>query len=58
MDWVSKITFPEAESAKSGYQAIFAFNGTILAAFALCCLILTWLSLELFIHHQRTKTHW
>jgi ABC-type multidrug transport system ATPase subunit len=37
---------------------IFLFNGTILAAFGLSCIVLTWLSLELFIHHQRTRTHW
>jgi ABC-type multidrug transport system ATPase subunit/pSer/pThr/pTyr-binding forkhead associated (FHA) protein len=46
------------QNQKGDYRDILAFNGTILAAFSLCCLILAWLSLEVFINRQRTRTHW
>ncbi|OQA31571.1 MAG: ABC transporter ATP-binding/permease protein [Betaproteobacteria bacterium ADurb.Bin341] len=46
------------QNLKGDYAAILTFNGAILAAFSLCCLILAWLTLELFIHHKRTQTHW
>lgn len=46
------------QNQKGDYFEIFAFNGIILGAFSLCCLVLTWLSLELFIQRQRKRTHW
>jgi ABC-type multidrug transport system ATPase subunit len=46
------------QNQRGQYLDIFAFNGTILAAFSLSCLILAWLFLELFIQHQRSRTHW
>ena len=46
------------QNQKGQYLEIFTFNGTILAAFLLSCLILAWLFLELFIQHQRNRTHW
>ena len=46
------------QNQRGQYLDIFAFNSTILAAFSLSCLILAWLFLELFIQHQRSRTHW
>ena len=44
--------------SKAEIPAIFTFNVTILLAFITICMVLSWITLELFWLRQKKATHW
>ena len=44
--------------SKAEISPIFTFNTTILLAFVLTCIVLTWVTLEVFVFRQKKATHW
>ena len=44
--------------SKAEISSIFTFNTTILLSFVLTCIVLTWVTLEVFVFRQKKVTHW
>jgi hypothetical protein len=43
---------------KGELRETFIFNDVIILAFALICLTMAWIVLEIFIYRQKKRTHW
>jgi len=44
--------------SKGEISSIFSFNTTILLGSVLTCIVLTWVTLEVFVFRQKKVTHW